>query len=155
MCWTAADDGRRPTSAPPRSPAASRPPNWRMIGDEIGRRPLGPEPASARARWPCSTPCAPTSRWPRLAHYTGAPAEHVQHYVLFTNYHRYVDEFVRWGCAELRREGRPLRAAVLRRRGGDHPRHARSRSASPPRRLAPAPDAGLPPDRRGPAAASA
>jgi AMP nucleosidase len=39
----------------------------------------------------------------RLRHYTGTPAEHVQRYVLFTNYHRYVDEFVRWGCAELRR----------------------------------------------------
>ncbi|NJC33413.1 AMP nucleosidase [Sphingomonas jejuensis] len=38
----------------------------------------------------------------RLRHYSGAPAEHVQRYVLFTNYHRYVDEFVRWACAELR-----------------------------------------------------
>jgi AMP nucleosidase len=37
----------------------------------------------------------------RLAHYTGTPAEHVQQYILFTNYHRYVDEFVRWGCAQL------------------------------------------------------
>jgi AMP nucleosidase len=37
----------------------------------------------------------------RLKHYTGAPAEHVQQYILFTNYHRYVDEFVRWGCAQL------------------------------------------------------
>ncbi|MFI4933505.1 MAG: AMP nucleosidase [Caulobacterales bacterium] len=43
----------------------------------------------------------------RITHYTGAPAEHVQAYVLFTNYHRYVDEFVRWGCAELKREGSP------------------------------------------------
>ena len=42
----------------------------------------------------------------RLAHYTGAPAEHVQQYVLFTNYHRYVDEFVRWGCAQLKSGGR-------------------------------------------------
>ena len=33
----------------------------------------------------------------RLAHYTGTPAEHVQHYILFTNYHRYVDEFVSRG----------------------------------------------------------
>jgi AMP nucleosidase len=41
----------------------------------------------------------------RLAHYTGTPAEHVQQYVLFTNYHRYVDEFVRWGCAQLKEEG--------------------------------------------------
>jgi AMP nucleosidase len=41
----------------------------------------------------------------RLAHYTGAPADHVQAYVLFTNYHRYVDEFVRWSAEELRRPG--------------------------------------------------
>ncbi len=39
----------------------------------------------------------------RLAHYTGTPADNVQAYVLFTNYHRYVDEFVRWGAEELRR----------------------------------------------------
>jgi AMP nucleosidase len=37
----------------------------------------------------------------RLAHYTGSPADVVQTYVLFTNYHRYVDEFIRWGAAEL------------------------------------------------------
>jgi AMP nucleosidase len=43
----------------------------------------------------------------RLTHYTGAPAEHVQPYLLFTNYHRYVDEFVRFACAELAREGSP------------------------------------------------
>ncbi|HEY0051851.1 MAG TPA: AMP nucleosidase [Caulobacteraceae bacterium] len=43
----------------------------------------------------------------RLRHYTGTPAQHIQQYVLFTNYHRYVDEFVRWGCAQLRSgEGR-------------------------------------------------
>ncbi len=37
----------------------------------------------------------------RLCHYTGTPVEDVQSYVLFTNYHRYVDEFVRWACAQL------------------------------------------------------
>ena len=37
----------------------------------------------------------------RLRHYTGAPAEHVQHYILFTNYHRYVDEFVSWACKQV------------------------------------------------------
>ncbi|MBK8629870.1 MAG: AMP nucleosidase [Sphingomonadales bacterium] len=37
----------------------------------------------------------------RLRHYTGTPPEHVQRYILFTNYHRYVDEFVRWACAQL------------------------------------------------------
>jgi AMP nucleosidase len=40
----------------------------------------------------------------RLAHYTGTPSEHVQQYILFTNYHRYVDEFVRWGCAQLQKD---------------------------------------------------
>ncbi|KKW93045.1 MULTISPECIES: AMP nucleosidase [Sphingobium] len=39
----------------------------------------------------------------RLKHYTGTPADHVQRYILFTNYHRYVDEFVSWACAELQR----------------------------------------------------
>ena len=39
----------------------------------------------------------------RLRHYTGTPPEHVQRYVLFTNYHRYVDEFVRWAFDQLGR----------------------------------------------------
>ncbi len=46
----------------------------------------------------------------RLKHYTGAPAEHVQQYILFTNYHRYVDEFVRWGCEQLGKAGSPYTA---------------------------------------------
>jgi AMP nucleosidase len=37
----------------------------------------------------------------RLRHYTGTPPGHVQRFVLFTNYHRYVDEFVRWSVGEL------------------------------------------------------
>ncbi len=37
----------------------------------------------------------------RLRHYTGTPPHHFQRYVLFTNYIRYVDEFVRWAVAEL------------------------------------------------------
>ncbi len=37
----------------------------------------------------------------RLRHYTGTPTEHFQQYILFTNYHRYVDEFVRWACSQL------------------------------------------------------
>jgi AMP nucleosidase len=41
----------------------------------------------------------------RLRHYTGTDAEDFQHFVLFTNYVRYVDEFVRFGVSELRREG--------------------------------------------------
>jgi len=37
----------------------------------------------------------------RLRHYTGTPSEHVQRYILFTNYHRYVDEFVGWACSQI------------------------------------------------------
>jgi AMP nucleosidase len=37
----------------------------------------------------------------RLKHYTGTAPEDFQHYILLTNYHRYVDEFVRWGCTQL------------------------------------------------------
>lgn len=43
----------------------------------------------------------------RLRHYTGTPAGHTQSYILFTNYHRYADEFLRWACTELKREGTP------------------------------------------------
>ena len=46
----------------------------------------------------------------RLRHYTGTPAEHVQPYILFTNYIRYVDEFVGWALAELRRADSPYAA---------------------------------------------
>ena len=38
----------------------------------------------------------------RLKHYTGTPTEHFQRFVLFTNYVRYVDEFVRFAIAALR-----------------------------------------------------
>ena len=37
----------------------------------------------------------------RLRHYTGTPPAHHQRYVLFTNYHRYMDEFVHWAVGEL------------------------------------------------------
>ena len=41
----------------------------------------------------------------RLKHYTGTPVDHFQHYVLFTNYVRYVDEFVRFAVSALREPG--------------------------------------------------
>ena len=37
----------------------------------------------------------------RLEHYTGAHWSAVQPYILLTNYHRYVDQFVRWAMAQL------------------------------------------------------
>jgi AMP nucleosidase len=41
----------------------------------------------------------------RLAHYTGTSPEHFQRFVLFTNYHRYVDEFVDWAGRKLGTDG--------------------------------------------------
>ena len=51
----------------------------------------------------------------RLRHYMGTPAEHTQRFVLFTNYHRYVDEFVRWGASQLApgEDGAPSRFTAL------------------------------------------
>ncbi len=37
----------------------------------------------------------------RLAHYTGTDTKHFQKFILFTNYHRYVDEFVQWGGTQI------------------------------------------------------
>lgn len=41
----------------------------------------------------------------RLRHYTGTPAEHFQRFILFTNYHRYVDEFVGWAADQVGQNG--------------------------------------------------
>ncbi len=56
----------------------------------------------------------------RLRHYMGTPAEHAQRFVLFTNYHRYVDEFVRWAGTQLgpRDDGTPSRFTSLSGAGG-------------------------------------
>jgi AMP nucleosidase len=40
----------------------------------------------------------------RLRHYTGAPYEDVQQFILFTNYHRYVDAFVAWAIRQLKED---------------------------------------------------
>ena len=70
------------------------------IGDEIVDGLWSPEPGEAR---PLALFDALRTDFSlaRLAHYTGGPADNVQAYVLFTNYHRYVDVFVRWGAAQL------------------------------------------------------
>ena len=41
----------------------------------------------------------------RLAHYTGTQTEDFQHFILFTNYHRYVDEFVDWAAKQIGSDG--------------------------------------------------
>ncbi|MBI1251604.1 MAG: AMP nucleosidase [Alphaproteobacteria bacterium] len=40
----------------------------------------------------------------RLDHYTGAPWRDCQPWILFTNYQRYVEEFVRWAAEEVARD---------------------------------------------------
>jgi AMP nucleosidase len=79
------------------------------IGDEVSDGFWAAPPGAVR---PLALFDAPRTDFSlaRIAHYTGAPAEHVQPYLLFTNYHRYVDEFIRFACAELRREGSPYEA---------------------------------------------
>jgi AMP nucleosidase len=49
----------------------------------------------------------------RLVHYTGSDWRNVQHWILLTNYHRYVDQFVRWGLARLNESGSPYERLVL------------------------------------------
>ena len=47
----------------------------------------------------------------RLAHYTATEAKHFQRFVLFTNYQRYVDEFIAFGHAQVQ-NGSDYRAFV-------------------------------------------
>jgi AMP nucleosidase len=76
-------------------------PELAAIGDEIADGLWSPIAAVPR---PLTLFDAPRTDFSlaRLAHYTGTPPETVQAYVLFTNYHRYVDEFVRWGAEQLK-----------------------------------------------------
>jgi AMP nucleosidase len=48
----------------------------------------------------------------RLRHYTGTSPSHFQHYVLFTNYQFYIDEFIALGHAEMKKSGSPYSAFV-------------------------------------------
>ncbi|MGG5818390.1 AMP nucleosidase [Falsiroseomonas sp. HW251] len=49
----------------------------------------------------------------RLVHYTGTDWRAVQPFILLTNYHRYVDQFIQWGVSQLSREGSPWSGMVL------------------------------------------
>ena len=72
------------------------------IGDEIADGVWNVGPSEAR---PLALFDGPRTDFSlaRLKHYTGTPAEHFQHFVLFTNYVRYVDEFVGVAIDALRR----------------------------------------------------
>ncbi|WP_373387261.1 AMP nucleosidase [Pseudomonas alcaligenes] len=48
----------------------------------------------------------------RLVHYTGSDWRHVQPWILLTNYHRYVDQFIRHGLEQLRENPRFVRMVL-------------------------------------------
>ncbi|WP_371916132.1 AMP nucleosidase [Pseudomonas sp. URIL14HWK12:I9] len=48
----------------------------------------------------------------RLVHYTGSDWRHVQPWILLTNYHRYVDQFVAHGLEQLRDDPRFVRMVM-------------------------------------------
>jgi AMP nucleosidase len=48
----------------------------------------------------------------RIQHYSGSDWRHVQPWILLTNYHRYVDQFIRHGLAQLRDEPRFVRMVL-------------------------------------------
>ncbi len=79
------------------------------IGDEISDGGWRPGPTGER---PLSLFDGPRVDFSlaRLRHYTGTPPAHVQRYVLFTNYVRYVDEFIRWAIDELNKDDSPYQA---------------------------------------------
>ncbi|WP_372239476.1 AMP nucleosidase [Pseudomonas sp. 2FE] len=60
----------------------------------------------------------------RLVHYTGSDWRHVQPWILLTNYHRYVDQFIRHGLTLLNEDPRFVRMVlpgnVLIERGMDN-----------------------------------
>jgi AMP nucleosidase len=72
----------------------------------------------------------------RLVHYTGTDWRAVQPWILLTNYQRYVEQFVRWGLAELARPGGAydrllLPGGAIVRRGDDPGEAARRVQEAP------------------------
>ncbi len=73
-------------------------PSLATIGDETADGEFGPGPERPLALFD-----APRVDYSlrRLVHYTGSDWRAMQPWVLLTNYHRYVDQFVQWGLKQL------------------------------------------------------
>ena len=81
----------------------------------------------------------------RLVHYTGSDWRHVQPWILLTNYHRYVDQFILHGLEQLRDDPRFVRM-VLPGNGSSTRAWTTAKPGDCRRRgVAPLPDAGLSP----------
>ena len=117
------------------------------IGDEIAD---GVWPVRPTSRRPLALFDGPRTDFSlaRLQHYTGTPAEHFQHFVLFTNYVRYVDEFVDVAIDALRRKDSRFTGAVGARRAYEPGELADAEARDRRRPLAAPPDAGLSSDGR-------
>ena len=76
------------------------PPSLEVVGDEIAD---GTFDLSAAAERPLALFDAVRTDYSlrRLVHYTGSDWRAMQPWVLLTNYHRYVDQFVGWGLDQL------------------------------------------------------
>jgi AMP nucleosidase len=87
-------------------------PHLAAVGDEVadGTFHTGPD-----GPWPLALFDAARVDYSlkRLVHYTGSHWGHCQPFILLTNYHRYVDQFVRWGANEMQREGSRFSHMVL------------------------------------------
>ena len=78
-------------------------PDLAHIGDEIADGEFFPEAGDK----PLALFDGPRTDYSlkRLQHYSGTPAEDFQPYVLFTNYHRYVDAFTAWAVERIQDDG--------------------------------------------------
>jgi AMP nucleosidase len=76
-------------------------PSLAVIGDEVpdGQFDIRPDAARPLALFDAARVDYSLRR---LVHYTGSDWRAMQPWVLLTNYHRYVDQFVRWGLEQLR-----------------------------------------------------
>lgn len=75
-------------------------PDLSVINDAISNGQQMPDPSGPK---PLSLFSAERTDYSmvRLRHYTGTDPAHFQRYLLFTNYQRYVDEFVEYGHAQI------------------------------------------------------
>ena len=109
-------------------------PQLALVGDEIAD---GTWQTSAGAARPLALFDAVRTDYSlrRVVHYTGTPWQAVQPWILFTNYFRYVDAFVRWALEQLRAGGRYTElvcAGGVTLRAGDADAGAAERVSSAP-----------------------
>ena len=112
-------------------------PDLTAMDDGIANGTWRPQPGEAR---PLSLFTAPRMDYSlqRLSHYCGTAPQWFQHFVLFTNYQFYIEEFVRLGHAEMQRNDSPYAAFVepgnvVTRRQGLTPGDDDARGAAPAR----------------------